>query len=532
MSGATNCPETPRQKMIGMMYLVLTAMLALNVSADILNGFLMVDNSLITNIETGNKQAATLYDEMHYLYEQNPDKVGEWLEKSKITKQKSDSLIAFIHQAKSDLIMMADGVQVDPDTVNRYKLQSKDNTDIASRYFIGDNEVSGTEKGQQFKQMLEDYRHFVEQMYNNDSTAIEIYEKRFTTADMLNSHGTETVAWLNAQFESMPLIAVTTQLSKYESDVLATQKELITYFKGQTDAGDFRVNKIEAFVIPNSKHVMQGGQYKAKIVLSAVDSTKVPEYYIGSTKLSSETYATNCNTIGTFPFSGKIVLKGNDGVPREYPFKDEYTVGEPSATIANEDMNVVYKGFNNRLKISVPGVSDSKVRVDITGGTLTKSGSFYICKPTSSSEVKINVSADLDGKFVSMGSSSFRVKSLPDPAPFLRYTDDNGNVVDYNPNIDGYKKAPNKKQLLAAKFIAQYADGLLKANFRIANFEMVATGRGGNTTKSSPTNAFSEEQLSLMKALKPGQLIFFKNINCVGDKTTTLSYPPIPIPAK
>lgn len=532
MSGAANCPETPRQKMIGMMYLVLTAMLALNVSADILNGFLMVDNSLITNIETGHQQNSALYDEMNYLYQQNPEKVGEWLEKSNLVRQKSDSLITFIHQAKADLIMMADKVEVGIDTVNNYKLVTKDNTDIASNYFIGNDEKNGTEKGQTFKRMLEEYRHFIEHMFSDDSTHIEIYEKRFTTEPSMNSHGTEMVPWLNATFESMPIIAVTTQLSKYENDILTTEQELIQYFKAQTDAGDFRVNKIEAFVIPNSKHVMQGGQYKAKIVLSAVDSTKVPEYYIGSNKLASETYTASCNTIGTFPFSGKIVLKGNDGVPREYPFKDEYTVGEPSATIANEDMNVVYKGFNNRLKISVPGVSDSKVKVDIAGGTLTKNGSYYICKPSSNSEVKITVSADVEGKIVPMGSSLFRVKSLPDPAPFLRYTDANGNVVDYNPNIEGYQKAPTRKQLLEAKFVAQYADGLLKANFRIADFEMVATVRGGNTTKSSPTNAFSDDQLSLMKSLKPGQEIFFKNIKCVGDKTTILSYPPIAMPSK
>ncbi len=71
MSGAKNCPETPRQKMIGMMYLVLTAMLALNVSADILNGFIMVDKSLLGNIETSNRQNTALYDEMQYLYNQN-----------------------------------------------------------------------------------------------------------------------------------------------------------------------------------------------------------------------------------------------------------------------------------------------------------------------------------------------------------------------------------------------------------------------------------------------------------------------------
>ena len=212
MSGAANCPETPRQKMIGMMYLVLTAMLALNVSADILNGFLMVDNSLITNIETGHQQNSALYDEMNYLYQQNPEKVGEWLEKSNLVRQKSDSLITFIHQAKADLIMMADKVEVGIDTVNNYKLVTKDNTDIASNYFIGNDEKNGTEKGQTFKRMLEEYRHFVEHMFGDDSTHIDIYEKRFTTEPSMNSHGTEMVPWLNATFESMPIIAVTTQL--------------------------------------------------------------------------------------------------------------------------------------------------------------------------------------------------------------------------------------------------------------------------------------------------------------------------------
>ena len=137
MSGAKNCPETPRQKMIGMMYLVLTAMLALNVSADILNGFIMVNKSLLGNIETGHRQKTALYDEMQYLYDQNPDKVGEWLQKSKLVQQKSDSLLDFIHQVKADLMMMADGVQIDKDTVNRHILQKKDNIDIV--IMLGDH---------------------------------------------------------------------------------------------------------------------------------------------------------------------------------------------------------------------------------------------------------------------------------------------------------------------------------------------------------------------------------------------------------
>ena len=191
MSGAKNCPETPRQKMIGMMYLVLTAMLALNVSADILNGFIMVNKSLLGNIETGHRQKTALYDEMQYLYDQNPDKVGEWLQKSKLVQQKSDSLLDFIHQVKADLMMMADGVQIDKDTVNRHILQKKDNIDIASQYFIGTKDKLGTEKGRQFKAMLEDYRYFVEQMFDGDSMRIDTYENVFY-GRKFHLHGTES----------------------------------------------------------------------------------------------------------------------------------------------------------------------------------------------------------------------------------------------------------------------------------------------------------------------------------------------------
>lgn len=528
MSGAKNCPETPRQKMIGMMYLVLTAMLALNVSADILNGFIMVDKSLLGNIETSNRQNTALYDEMQYLYNQNPDKVGEWLTKSKIVQQKSDSLIDFIHQAKADLMTMADGIQIAKDTVNNHILVTKDNTDIASRYFIGSDETSGTEKGRQFKAMMEDYRHFVEQMFGGDSMYVEIYEKRFSTAETMNSHGTESVKWLNAQFESMPIIAVTTQLSKYEADILTTEQELINYFKQQTDAGDFRVNKIEAFPIPATKHVMQGGVYKARIALSAVDSTKVPEYYIGNTRLSSDTYAVNCNSLGTFQYSGKIVLRGNDGIPREYPFKDEYTVGAPSATIANEDMNVVYMGYPNRISISVPGVPAEKLQIS-ANATMEKNGTGYICKPKNFDNVIINVSAMLEGKLTTMGSSKFRVRSLPDPTAFMSFNDANGNAVLYSPNTSKHKLTRN--DIINSKMTAEYADGMLQASFRISEFTLlISDGRGGFTASQSNGNNFTEAQQKQLLRLKSGSVILIDKIRCTGAKTTTLSFPPVTLP--
>lgn len=523
MSGAKNCPETPRQKMIGMMYLVLTAMLALNVSADILNGFLMVDKSLISNIENSQKQNADLYEDMEYLYSQNPEKVGEWLEKSKLVRQKSDSVISFLRTSKRDLMQMVDGIEISVDTVNRHVLQSKDNLDVAGQYFI-----VNADRGQQFKQLLIDYRHFVEEMYNGDTVYTAIYEKKFSTDDAVNSHG-EKVDWINSMFESMPIISVTTMLSKYESDILDTEAELISFFKQQTDAGDFRVNKVEAFPIPTTKHVMRGGVYKARIALSAVDSTKVPEYYIGNTRLSSDVYSVNCNTLGTFKYTGKVVLRGNDGVPREYPFTDEYTVGAPSATIANEDMNVVYMGYPNRISISVPGVPTEKLIVSPTNATLEKKGEGYICKPKGYDNVVINVSAMIEGKSTVMGTGKFRVRALPDPTAFMNFKDANGNAVLYSPNTSKHKLSRN--DIVNSKMVAEYADGMLQASFRISEFTLlISDGRGGFTASQSAGDSFTEAQKKQLLRLKSGSVILIDKIKCTGAKTTTLSFPPVTLP--
>ena len=130
MGGAKNCPETPRQKMIGMMYLVLTAMLALNVSADILNGFSMVDNSLLNSIRNANIRNEGLHDDMQYLYEQNPQKVGEWLEKSKRVKEESDKMFNLLQEFKTGIIRLADGKEADTAGIVIVK---KDNLDVAGQ---------------------------------------------------------------------------------------------------------------------------------------------------------------------------------------------------------------------------------------------------------------------------------------------------------------------------------------------------------------------------------------------------------------
>ena len=496
MSGAKNCPETPRQKMIGMMYLVLTAMLALNVSSEILNGFTMVDNSLHKTIESSDARNKSLYADFEALNADNPQKVKEWLDKAKVVKQKSDEIYKYIEDFKKHIIRLADKDEAN-DSAYVKQITAKDNLDKAAEYGINNG------NGKILQKKIEDYRDFLIKLSADNPSKKKMYEAIFSTKKTKDGK-----PWDVALFEGMPLSAVVTILTKYQSDIRTSEAEVVQYLKGQTDALDFRVNKITALVVPNSRYVIRGGKYSSRIVLSAVDSTKTPEYYIGSTRIKDGIYDINCAKSGSFNYSGFIKLPMTDGSIKTYPFKSDYIVGDPSATISNEDLNVVYRGIDNKFGISVPGVASDNVSVRVSGGTVQKVAGRYIIRPTQDGEINISVYAKIDGKELPMGGGAYRVKYIPDPKSFLQYTDAGGVVRLLQ---DG---ALTKRVLKSGvAIVASYgADELIKANFTVQSFTMV-TPLGSVATSGSRLSA---RMLSDIDRLEGGDLITFKNIKAVG----------------
>ena len=496
MSGAKNCPETPRQKMIGMMYLVLTAMLALNVSSEILNGFSMVDNSLHKTIESSDARNKALYADFQDLYDKNPTKVREWLDKAKIVKQKSDDVYKYIEDFKKQIVKLADRDEAN-DSAYVNQIKAKDNLDKAAEYGL----VKGN--GKILQKKIEDYRDFLTKLSVNNPAKQKLYQSIFSTKKTKDGK-----SWQIAIFEGMPVSAVVTILTKYQSDERASEAEIVQYLKSLTDAMDFRVNKITALVVPNSRYVIRGGRYTAQIVLSAVDSTKVPGYFVGSTSIKNGFYEVNCGKSGSYTYSGQISLPGNDGSIRKYPFKSDYIVGDPSATLSNEDLNVVYRGIDNKFGISVPGVAAENVSVRINGGTVQKAGGKYIIRPTQDGEINIAVYAKIDGKDLPMGGGAYRVKYIPDPKSFLQYTDGGGVTRLLQ---DG---SLTKKTLKSGvSLIASYgADELIKANFTVTSFTMV-TIFGSVSTSGARLNG---KMLSDIDKSEGGDLITFKNIKAVG----------------
>ena len=462
MSGAKNCPETPRQKMIGMMYLVLTAMLALNVSSEILNGFSMVDNSLHTTIASSELRNKAIYEDFQDLYNKNPEKVREWLTRAKEVQQQSTDLYNYIEGFKVAIIKLADKDEAN-DSAYVKQIKAKDNP-----------------------------------------TKQAMYRSIFSTANSKDGK-----PWQDAMFEMMPVSAVITILTKYQSDVRASEAEIVQFLKSQTDATDFRVNKITALVVPNTRYVIRGGKYSAQIVLSAVDSTKTPQYFVGGSAINRGMYEVNCGKSGLFTYSGMIKMTGNDGMVRSYPFKSDYIVGEPSATLSNEALNVVYRGIDNILSISVPGVAAENVSVAVAGGTAQKiAGGRYNIKATQDGEIRISVSAKIDGKVLPMGGGTYRVKYLPNPTSYLQYADAGGvtRLI---------QEGTLTKRILKSgcALIASYGqDELVKANFTVTSFTMLTIFGSVNVNGSH----FNARQLSDIDKLEGGEVLTLKNIKAVG----------------
>jgi len=536
MGGAKNCPETPRQKMIAMMYLVLTAMLALNVSADILRGFAIVNRGLLTTIESTELRNQYMMNSFRALNDRNPEKVQEWLDKAVKVQNTSNEFFEYIGEFKFEMIRiadgrkmkLADGTEVTSQNIDQYDIRGKDNKEAASNFGLTQGNAT------KLRERIEAYRTFVIDMFDNDKEKAEDYNKLFSTDNIWSSSLKRNVSWEVANFESMPLAAAVTMLTKLQSDIRHTETELIQFLRSSTDAKDFRVNDINAIVIPDSRTVVAGTTFRAQIMLAARDTTVIPDIVVNGTKVTDRNgwLTLGAGSVGTHKLTGTLsFINPVSNEPMSYPINDEYVVVPPSATVANQDMNVVYMNYANRMSVSVPGFSSDKVNATSPNATMEKTANgLYICRPKSYENVVISVTVNVEGRQVSMGSQTFRVRALPNPTIFLRYTNAAGDRVLFNP-VETPNVKPTRANIVGAEVVAEYADGLLQASFSVQSFTLsVSDGRGGFTSTNSDGKNFSGGQKTSLQNLRPGSKVILERVRVTGAKTATLAFPTFDLP--
>jgi len=501
------------------MYIVLTAMLALNVSSDVLDGFTQVHDGLNRSNTNVGKRNEVIYRQLEEFARTNPDKGQSWYDKASEVRANTASLYNYVDSVKLAIVRAADGADGNPDNI-----KSRDDLEAASVTMLS----PGTMRGEKLRHRIDDYRGYITALLPDSLKRANIAATLSTDPILLK--GTLTPqTWEEAQFDQKPVVAAVTLLTKLQNDILYAEGEALATLYSQIDAGDVRVNELNAFVIPQSRIVMRGGKYQANIVLAAVDTTQRPEIFINGSKLANSTgiYELGANSTGTFDYNGYLEVQHGDGSTTRHDFSSTYTVIEPMATVSATMMNVLYAGIDNPVSISVPGVPMSEISASMTNGTLTRSGDHWVARPAAvGKEAVLTVTANIDGRPTTVANSTFRVRKLPDPTAYISFTDAKGNV-------DHYKGGrPFAKTLLlkAPGLEAAIDDGLLDTKFKVVGFETVFFDSMGNAIPEVSDGAnFSQRQKQSFQRLSRGKRFYISRIRAIGPDGITRDLSPMEV---
>jgi len=505
--GAKNCPETPRQRMIGMMYLVLTAMLALNVSSDVLNAFTKVQAGLSSTLDNYSRKNKELYRDFDAAYINNPKKVESLRSSAYVVKKESEELFDYISEVKTELVFKADGEDADINNI-----ESKDNLNIAGELMITNG------NGKVLKEKINNYReHLLRLVCDDNPVLCKSIITNLNTSNPPVKDG-EFKSWEEDNFDNIPLIAVVTLLTKMQADVRNAESDVISYLYSNIDAESFKFNKLNGHVIPESRYILKGEKYKAKIILAATDTTQHPEVIINGEKCNYDgevaLYSRVENNVGPQSWKGIIKFKTPSGKINEYEVEDNYIVAEPNVVVSPLKMNVFYLGVDNPVSISVPGIAADHIEPSITNGSIIKRDKNYIVRPKRPGTCTVTVSARREkGSKVRLQTLKFRVKRVPNPIPMIM----------------GKAGGKIKKSfLLASGGVSAVMDNFdFDMNFMVTGFSVFTVFNGYVSESSTKGYKFSKVQRDLMKKLKRGQRVIFENITAVGPDGSTRKLPSI-----
>jgi len=498
---------TPRQKMINMMYLVLTALLALNVSREVMDAFYEVMVSQEASIETVEKQNSSIYTAFEAAAAENPVKAGPWRDKANDVKSRSAALYQQIEDLKRGVIEASGGA--DEESGDPNKPSKMDDLEASPNYFL----IQGN--GAKLKAALADYREFMKTEAEGNDLLMNSIEGTFDLSD--HKHDGTTISWEQHKFEHFPLISVLTFLTKMQSDVRTSEANVIDYLQKNITASDLKFTGVRTVVMPKSTFVTKGGEYEADVFLAAFDDTQNPTVTINGQELSEEDIVGGvakvrfpANRVGETTWNGEIKLVQN-GEEKVFPVEGAFNVAPPSVVISPTKMNVLYRGVDNPLEISVPGVDPSNLIVSGTG--VKKSGNGYIADVTRNKggELKISVSVRDGDKTSNMGSKLFRVKNLPDAS---------GSIFG---KTEGLMSANLIKK---AKVEAKFNNFDFELPLTVTSFQIIVPPFAPIDCKGSTLN--SNARAALDKA-KPGTPVIIRNIRAKTGKGIKPKVAPITI---
>ena len=538
--GASNCPETPRQKMIQMMYLVYTAMLALNVSAAVVASFVTVGDAMAKSNENIELKLQDSYANFAEANKNNPAKTQEWYDKALQVQKLTNGLKLYIDSLEGDFLCEVQSVaeihRINPETGKYEKsrdikliaedgtthlidsalvalregglsvIKKKDDNHAGGKYFFGvtDN-ASG--KCVELKQRIIDYKTALRRILGEDSSALQIALD--TEKGGYNEEAKKVENWEEINFAEQIQIAYFVTLSRMKAEAMNAEFDAVNILYKKVTQGNFSFDQIAVISRPKATYIVQGGKYETDINVAAYDSKATFTAEIGGRQLTSTDsgsvhYVADCSTTGQKTITGTVYVKTEEGT-KSYPFKDSYYVAEPIAVASLTNMQVVYAGIENPISIGVPGTDSRNItpvvvegNAKITPNPQGKAGDYLIMAQATSRKLVIRIDVK-DGKGTrAMGTHTYKVKPIPEPTL---------NLGNYKKNA---KVLKTEFESLTLRPVLEGFDFTLpKGSMKISEFEFQILGAGKAATHGTG-NRLSPDMVSQVKRAPKGAKVLIE----------------------
>ncbi len=574
--------ETPRQKLIGLMYLVLMALLAMNVSKSILSAFLTINEKFEHAAElTSGTTAGMMAKIDNKLTEMKSTKAAkEDIKQVELIQAKANeirelakSTSNFYVSEAGSMINVCDPLVPVPfyeedeagylKLMNMDTISKKDDYDTAPHLFMKEGTLEPNERGAAIESRLFSFRDSLIQMTakfeeekggkiqkyfidptkikrpHDDHHGVEEYEKSveealatvhvedrarikriidlLTVPEVVHNHHKE-YPWVAYQFDHAVIVAAATIFTSLKNDVKMAEAIAIECVSGRVSAPTFKFNKIEPLAFSSTSYINQGDSLGLKVMIAAYDSTEKMElkYWIDDTtraegnmkefKGQAGASLALSGGVGEHNVVGSIAVK-EKGVKKWKPWKFKYSVGAPNGAVANAEMNVLYRGWDNKIEVSASGYDPSTVNVSASSGVkISKGKNGYIAKVSGSAKkATLSITAkDKNGKSVKIADKEFRIFALPTPKPYFGgQTFDKGTM----------KKAKAANSSIVKALIG---DSPLDVSYTVKSFKISGVKNGKSFDMVSKSNKLTGQMKNYVKSLGKGSKLIITDVVAQG----------------
>ena len=574
--------ETPRQKLIGLMYLVLMALLAMNVSKSILNAFIIVNDKFEHAANLTHKTTEAMMEKMNQSIvvmkssgaaQKEIDDIETIIKSANEIRELSRTTSNFFVWEASDMVHHSDPIMPAPFYTEEGSpekpyyvlmqmdtLSKKDDYDTAPHMYLLEGVLEPSERGINIEDRLFSFRdsiitmaakysvengeggstdYFIDPtilvrppnshdttdfeesiatalktVHPNDQARIKRIIEVLTVPEVIGNHG-EEYPWVAYQFDHTVIVAAATIFTALKNDVKMAEQLAIEVVSGRATVESFSFNKIIPLAFSKSSYINQGDSLDLKIMIAAFDSTEAMnlEYYVDDTSHTGDPLVFSgepgdalslSGGVGTHFVEGTIEVK-EKGAVKKKPWKFNYSVGAPTATVANADLAVLYKGWDNKLKISASGYEPEAIKISCSGCSISKKGDFYIAKPGNGKIATVSVSATTeDGKTVKLAAEEFRIFPLPLPKPYF------ANQTFDKPTI---KKASATS---ASQVLAKLGDSPLNVKYTVTGFKMIVSKGGKIAELKAKNGRLTKDMKAAIKKMPKGTSLTFIGVSAAG----------------